>query len=167
MVEDNNLVKEMYPEQVKSINPYDISYIAMKNGSIIMIIEKIPSKNNTRSYYYQTQGQNSPSFNKGGKKYISYINQEKKTLEENNNLNYSFRNNDKNNNNFINKESNEDKNPCLIEKRKYIFYKKSNNKDEEDIKNINNFNHSKTFSYSNTTPIKRKNNTFQILFKKK
>ena len=164
MVEDNNLVKEMYPEQVKSINPYDISYIAMKNGSIIMIIEKIPSKNNTRSYYYQTQGQNSPSFNKGGKKYISYINQEKKTLEENNNLNYSFRNNDKNNNNFINKESNEDKNPCLIEKRKYIFYKKSNNKEKEKNEEIDKspLKHSKTFSYSNATPIKKKNNLENI-----
>ena len=73
MFDDNNLVKEIYPEQVKSINPYDISYIAMKNGSIIMIIEKTPSKNNTSSsnyYYYQRQEQNSPNFNKGGKKYI-------------------------------------------------------------------------------------------------
>ena len=148
-MDDNNLVKEMYPEQVKSINPYDISYIAMKNGSIIMIIEKTPPKNYINKNYNKNE-QSSPNFNLGRNKHISYISKEKKENKENNNFNYSFRSNDNNN-------INEDKNPCLIEKRKYIFYKKSNNKDKEDKKNINTFNHSKTFSYSNTTPIKRKN----------
>ena len=167
MLDDNNLVKEIYPEQVKSINPYDISYIAMKNGSIIMIIEKTPSKNNTSSsnyYYYQSQEQNSPNFNKGGKNYISYINQEKKNLEDNNNLNYSFRANNKNINKNNKKNINDDKNPCLIEKRKYIFYKKSNNKENKKKEEIDKspLKHSKTFSYTNTTPIKKKNNLENI-----
>jgi len=148
-MDDNNLVKEMYPEQVKSINPYDISYIAMKNGSIIMIIEKTPPKNYINKNYNNVE-QSSPNFNLGRNKHMSYITKEKKENKENkenNNFNYSFCSYDNN-----------DKNPCLIEKRKYIFYKKSNNKDKEDKKNINTFNHSKTFSYSNTTPVKRKNN---------
>ena len=148
-MDDNNLVKEMYPEQVKSINPYDISYIAMKNGSIIMIIEKT-TPNNYKNINYNKNEQSSPNFNLGRNKHISYITKEKKENKENkenNNFNYSFCSYDNN-----------DKNPCLIEKRKYIFYKKSNNKDKEDKKNINTFNHSKTFSYSNTTPVKRKNN---------
>ena len=148
-MDDNNLVKEMYPEQVKSINPYDISYIAMKNGSIIMIIEKT-TLNNYKNINYNKNEQSSPNFNLGRNKHISYITKEKKENKENkenNNFNYSFCSYDNN-----------DKNPCLIEKRKYIFYKKSNNKDKEDKKNINTFNHSKTFSYSNTTPVKRKNN---------
>jgi len=148
-MDDNNLVKEMYPEQVKSINPYDISYIAMKNGSIIMIIEKTTT-NNYKNINYNKNEQSSPNFNLGRNKHISYITKEKKENKENkenNNFNYSFCSYDNN-----------DKNPCLIEKRKYIFYKKSNNKDKEDKKNINTFNHSKTFSYSNTTPVKRKNN---------
>ena len=150
-MDDNNLVKEMYPEQVKSINPYDISYIAMKNGSIIMIIEKSPPKNYLNLIYNKNE-QSSPNFNSVKNNHISYTTRDKKEIEENNNFNYSFRFSDNNNN------LNEDKNPCLIEKRKYIFYKKSNNKNKEDLKNINTFNHSKTFSYSNTTPIKRKNN---------
>ena len=152
-MDDNNLVKEMYPEQIKSLNPYDISYIAMKNGSIIMIIEKTTPKNYINKNYNKNE-QSSPNFNLGCNKHISYISKEKnknKENKENNNINYSFRSYDNNN-------INEDKNPCLIEKRKYIFYKKSNNKDKEDKKNINTFNHSKTFSYSNTTPVKRKNN---------
>ena len=113
---DNNLVKEIYPEQVKFLNPYDISYIAMKNGSIIMIIE--PISNNKKE-------QTSPKF---GRKYMSYINEEK--------------------------------NPCLIEKKKYIFYKKANNKEKEKAaKNL--IKHSKTFSFSgNTTPIKKKNRDY-------
>ena len=61
-MDDNNLVKEMYPEQVKSINPYDISYIAMKNGSIIMIIEKSPPKNYLNKIYNKNE-QSSPNFN--------------------------------------------------------------------------------------------------------
>ena len=148
-MDKNNLVKEIYPEQVKSINPYDISYIAMKNGSIIMIIEKTTPKNYINKNYNKNE-QSSPNFNLGCNKHISYISKEKKENKENkenNNFNYSFCSYDNN-----------DKNPCLIEKRKYIFYKKSNNKDKEDKKNINTFNHSKTFSYSNTTPVKRKNN---------
>ena len=51
-MEENNLVQEIYPEEIKSLNPCDISYIAMKNGSIIMIIEKTPSIINNRINKY-------------------------------------------------------------------------------------------------------------------
>lgn len=139
-VNNNNLVKEIYPEQVKYINPYDISYIAMKNGSIIMLIEKTPSKY-INNYYVQHKEQNSPTFNIKGKKYSSYVDMNKNNLEEN---------------------------PYIIEKRKYIFYKKTNNKEKEEKMDKKLFKHSKTFSYStntsNTTPIKKPKN-FDLLNK--
>ena len=180
-MDDNNLVKEIYPEQVKSLNPYDISYIAMKNGSIIMIIEKTPPKNisisNNNNYYYkENKEQNSPNFNIKGKKYISYTKEIKEknkndinnynNEEENNILNYSFRSSDKIRNNNYNKKITEDKNSCLIEKRKYIFYKKSNT-EKPERNNINPLKHSKTFSYTISTPVKRKNNIDNESFQKK
>ena len=202
-MDENNLVTEIYPEQIQSLNPYDISYIAMKNGSIIMIIERSPpNMNRVNNYYYheEKKEQSSPNFNIEGKKYISYIkehrNQKEKKYpnnnlnmnisnEENNILNYSFRSSDEINNNYRLKKSktnnynyndeNEinkkyiDKNPCLIEKRKYIFYKKSNNEIKENTNN--NFpplKHSKTFSYTISTPTKRKmNNIDNSSFRKK
>ena len=45
---NENLVKEITPEEVKLINPYDITYIAMKNGSIIMVLEKEKSEKSKR-----------------------------------------------------------------------------------------------------------------------
>ena len=201
-MEENNLVQEIYPEEIKSLNPYDISYIAMKNGSIIMIIEKTPSIINNRiNKYYKEEKkeQNSPNFNIEGRKYMSYIkenniNQKRKNdlnknmninnkyNEENNILNYSFRSSDdKRNNNPIKRsitnnnytynikneinEKNEEKNPCVVEKRKYIFYKKSNNNEKTEIRN-NNFSplkHSKTFSYTISTPTKRKNSNINTI----
>ena len=96
--------------------------------------------------------------------------------EENNNiLNYSFRSSDEiNHNNYrlkksktdnnyiynnkieINKKNVDNKNPYLIEKRKYIFYKKSNGKKENLNNNFTPLKHSKTFSYTISTPTKRK-----------
>ena len=203
-MDENNLVTEIYPEEIQSLNPYDISYIAMKNGSIIMVIDKTPPMmNRVNNYYYQEEKkeQNSPNFNIEGKKYISYVkehrNQKEKKYpnnniniynEENNNImNYSFRSSDEiNHNNYLLKKSktnniyinnnNEmnkkyvDKNPYLIEKRKYVFYKKSDNEKKE---NSNNYNfiplkHSKTFSYMISTPTKRKiNNVDNSSFRKK
>ncbi len=43
-MEEKNLVKEITPEEVKEIDPFEISYIAMKDGSIIMVIEKIKNR---------------------------------------------------------------------------------------------------------------------------
>ena len=194
-MDENNLVTEIYPEEIQSLNPYDISYIAMKNGSIIMVIDKTPPiVNRVNNYYYREEKkeQNSPNFNIEGKKYISYvkehINQKEKKYpnnnmnmniynEENNFLNYSFRSSDeinqnnyplkksKTDNNYINYNKNEmnkkyvDKNPYLIEKRKYIFYKKSNNEKKENINNnFTPLKHSRTFSYTISTPTKRKIN---------
>ena len=203
-MDENNLVTEIYPEEIQSLNPYDISYIAMKNGSIIMVIDKTPPMmNRVNNYYYRDEKkeQNSPNFNIEGKKYISYVkehrNQKEKKYpnnniniynEENNNImNYSFRSSDEiNHNNYLLKKSktnniyinnnNEmnkkyvDKNPYLIEKRKYVFYKKSNNEKKENLNN-NNFiplKHSKTFSYMISTPTKRKiNNVDNSSFRKK
>ncbi len=39
-MDENDLVKEISPEEVRNIDPYEISYIAMKDGSIIMVLEK-------------------------------------------------------------------------------------------------------------------------------
>ncbi len=129
----------------------------MKNGSIIMIIEKSPPKNYLNKINNKNE-QSSPNFNSLKNNHISYTTRDKKEIEENNNFNYSFRFSDNNNN------LNEDKNPCLIEKRKYIFYKKSNNKEKEKKEEIDKspLKHSKTFSYSNATPIKKKNNLENI-----
>ena len=193
-MDENNLVTEIYPEEIQSLNPYDISYIAMKNGSIIMVIDKTPPMmKRVNNYYYREEKkeQNSPNFNIEGKKYISYVkehrNQKEKKYpnnnnmniynEENNNiLNYSFRSSDEiNHNNYRLKKSktdnyinnnkiemnkkNFDKNPYLVEKRKYIFYKKSNNgKKENSNNNFIPLKHSKTYSYTISTPTKRKIN---------
>ena len=45
-MEQNTLVKEICPEEVKAIDPFEISYIAMKDGSIILVTEK----NNENNY---------------------------------------------------------------------------------------------------------------------
>ena len=181
-MDENNLVQEIYPEQVKSLNPYDISYIAMKNGSILMIIEQTPEKNSSNNYYYYTENkenkeQNSPNFNIKGKKYISYTKEIKEknkydinnynnyNIEENNILNYSFRSSDEirnNNKKYITEKTN----PYLIEKRKYIFYKKSNT-EKPERNNINPIKHSKTFNYAIATPVKNKNIINNESFRKK
>ena len=182
-MDENNLVQEIYPEQVKSLNPYDISYIAMKNGSILMIIEQTPEKNSSNNYYYYTQSkenkeQNSPNFNIKGKKYISYTKEIKEknkydinnynnyNIEENNILNYSFRSSDEIRNNNNKKYITEKTNPYLIEKRKYIFYKKSNT-EKPERNNINPLKHSKTFNYTMVTPVKNKNIINNESFRKK
>ena len=84
-MEQNSLVKEITPEEVKSLDPFEISYIAMKDGSIIMVLEKNDNlenniqikktilKNNEKSEKKEKSGQNSPNFNLSGKKHISFI----------------------------------------------------------------------------------------------
>ena len=85
-MEENSLVKEISPEEVKSLDPYDISYIAMKDGSIMMVIDKNENmentfkiqktiiKNNEKSEIKEKSEQDSPDFNLKGKKSISFIN---------------------------------------------------------------------------------------------
>ena len=45
-MEQITLVKEISPDEVKTIDPFEISYIAMKDGSILMVTEK----NNENNY---------------------------------------------------------------------------------------------------------------------
>ena len=79
MEEYNLLVKEITPEEVKSLDPYEITYIAMKDGSILMVIEKNAIiKNNYELKKTVKKNvvkeQTSPSFNlEGKKKYTSFI----------------------------------------------------------------------------------------------
>ena len=87
---ENNLVKEITPEEVKFLNPNEITYIAMKNGSIIMVVEKEAEKVAQDNFY-------SPRFSTKGKKYITQINtkmESQKNQEENeynNKIGYEYR----------------------------------------------------------------------------
>ena len=237
-MEGNSLVKEITPEEVKTIDPFEISYIAMKDGSIIMVIEKNIKIENNFTLVKEKKEQNSPDFNLKGKKYISYTNQKnekyqkeneedynvyysnnknmnilnngnkselnnnKENTEENIN-NFSFYSNDdihrnyvikkeKNNNKieieYINSNENKDNkepnlneakgiinnnidfisinnkdnknNPYCVIKRKYYFYKKSNENNKSIKENKENNNVNKTYSYN--TPQKRQNNLYII-----
>ena len=92
-MEENSLVKEISPEEVKSIDPYEISYIAMKDGSIMMIIDKNENmentfkiqktiiKNNEKSEIKEKSEQDSPDFNLKGKKSKSFINTNNETKQ--------------------------------------------------------------------------------------
>jgi hypothetical protein len=103
-MEDNELVKEISPEEVRDIDPFEISYIAMKDGSIIMVIDKIEIQNK-RNYYYQMREnrekeiQKSPNYNLKEKAYVSYIKpkmeKEPKQYEEEEDFNVYYSNNNK------------------------------------------------------------------------
>ena len=93
MEEFNLLVKEITPEEVKSLDPYEISYIAMKDGSIIMVLEKNTKiennykikKNKNIVKKNELENLPSPSFNLNDKKkYISFISP-KSEINQNNN----------------------------------------------------------------------------------
>ena len=103
-MEENSLVKEITPEEVKLIDPYEISYIAMKNGSIIMVIEQNINVKNS----FKNEGQDSPNFNLKGKKIMSYITPKIKIEQEENeedyNVYYSNNSNNSNNKNNIQKK---------------------------------------------------------------
>ena len=90
------LVKEITPEDVKTIDPYEISYISMKDGTILMVLEKnINVKNSFQKTetINEKEGQSSPIFNIKGKKIISYIKHKIENEEKQNegeyNTNYS------------------------------------------------------------------------------
>ena len=82
------LVKEIIPEEVKDLNPFDINYIAMKDGSIIMVTDK---KENLK---------NDDSFNSKSNKNIIYssyqIENDQYTKDGDYNIYYSSLNNNTN-----------------------------------------------------------------------
>ena len=118
-MEQNTLVKEICPEEVKTIDPFEISYIAMKDGSIILVTEK-NNENNYKIIDHKEQSiyqikerneENSPNFKSNRKNYISYqdnesdynvyySNNNKKTIiQDNSNKLNNF------NNNYLEKNS--------------------------------------------------------------
>ena len=50
-----NIVKEILPEQIKDVNPYEIIYLAMKDGSVIMIVDKEDAKFEPKNLNYNTE----------------------------------------------------------------------------------------------------------------
>ena len=120
-MEGNSLVKEITPEEVKTIDPFEISYIAMKDGSIIMVIEKNDKIENNFTLLKKKNEQNSPDFNLKGKKYISYINKKNENLQKENEEDYNVYYSKNTNINIINNKS------------------ELNNKKENNEENINNF----------------------------
>ena len=109
-MEENELVKEITPEEVKNIDPFEISYIAMKDGSIIMVNEKnVSIKNKDNNYQIkeirEKEEQKSPNFNLSGKKYISHIkskiDKEQEQYEEEGDFNVYYSNNNKKSNKKI------------------------------------------------------------------
>ena len=114
-MEENSLVKEITPEEVKLIDPYEISYIAMKNGSIIMVIEQNINVKNS----FKNEGQDSPNFNIKGKKIMSYITPKIKIDQEENEEDYNvYYSNNYNNKNNIKKKTYE-LNDNIIKKSNY------------------------------------------------
>ena len=109
-MEENELVKEITPEEVKNIDPFEISYIAMKDGSIIMVNEKnVNIKYKDNNYQIkeirEKEDQKSPNFNLSGKKYTSpiksKIDKEQEQYEEEGDFNVYYSNNNKKNNKKI------------------------------------------------------------------
>ena len=105
-----NVVREILPEQVKDVNPYEIIYLAMKDGSVIMIADKEDEKfesldlnysigeRNTKQLFTYDKIQNSKkktnSINKNYSNKSFHKNQSDCSMRsnkaKNSNLNYTF-----------------------------------------------------------------------------
>lgn len=141
-MEGNSLVKEITPEEVKTIDPFEISYIAMKDGSIIMVMEKKINRENNfeiKEIMKEKKEYNSPNFNLKGKKCLSFINQKiennkdkKKNIIE---KNQKIDNNQKENEEDFNVYYSNNKNNNI--KRDNSYFLNNNNNLIED--NINNY----------------------------
>lgn len=86
-MEENTLVREITPEEVKSVDPFEISYIAMKDGTILMVLDKNENLKNSfhiKESLKELEEQSSPEFNIKGKKTISFI-KPKIEIEQNQN----------------------------------------------------------------------------------
>ena len=111
------IVKEISPDEVKTIDPFEISYIAMKDGSIISVIDK-NNENNYKIIEHKMQNiyqikerneENSPKFNLKKKIYIPYQENEcdyNVYYSNNNNKTKIQENSNKLNNNYNNIENN-------------------------------------------------------------
>jgi len=116
-MKQNTFVKEISPDEVKTIDPFEISYIAMKDGSIITVTEK-NNENNYNIIEHKEQNiyqikerneENSPKFNLKKKNYIPYQDNESDYnvyYSNNNNKTKIQENSNKLNNNFNNIENN-------------------------------------------------------------
>ena len=122
-MEGNSLVKEITPEEVKTIDPFEISYIAMKDGSIIMVIEKNIKIENNFTLVKEKKEQNSPDFNLKGKKFISYTNQKNEKYQKENEEDYNVYYSNNKNMNILNNGNKSE----------------LNNNKENTEENINNF----------------------------
>ena len=112
-MEQITLVKEISPDEVKTIDPFDISYIAMKDGSILMVTEK-NNENNYKIIEHKEQNiyqikerneENSPKFNLKKENNIFYQDNESDYnvyYSNNNNKTIIQENSNKLNNNFNN-----------------------------------------------------------------
>jgi hypothetical protein len=115
-MEQNTIVKEICPEEVKTIDPFEISYIAMKDGSIILITEKnnennynlIEHKEDNVYHIKERKEEYSPTFNLKKRNYIPYQDNESdyNIYYSNNNKTIIQENINKINNNFNNIENN-------------------------------------------------------------
>jgi len=177
-MEQNTLVKEIYPEEVKTIDPFEISYIAMKDGSIFVLIEKnnenkyqIREHKEKNSYQMKERNEeNSPNFNLKRKNYISHPDNDSdyNVYYSNNNKTIIQENSNKLNNNFNN----------IIEKNTFYSYDDNqpncnlNNNIHKKV-NINN-NYKVDYIYKNNFPkinyiknLDKENNYPYIIEKKK
>ena len=112
-MEQITLVKEISPDEVKTIDPFEISYIAMKDGSILMVTEK-NNENNYKIIEHKEQNiyqikerneENSPKFNLKKKNNIFYQDNESDYnvyYSNNNNKTIIQENSNKLNNNYNN-----------------------------------------------------------------
>ena len=125
---NENLVKEITPEEVKLINPYDITYIAMKNGSIIMVLEKEKSEKKHKEDFL-------PFFKNNGEQNIN-INTKKTGTNDNNDSSYSF--DDILNYNIIPKTSqNKVDNKKIYDKKTFFVKKRSKDRLDNDNETTN------------------------------
>lgn len=83
---EKNIVKEIPPEEVKNLNPYEITYIAMKDGSIIMITETSDQKEEEK---YEEEEDVIGNFSLNQKK-LKLINYNNKSKNENDNTKISI-----------------------------------------------------------------------------
>ena len=134
-MDENDLVKEISPEEVRNIDPYEISYIAMKDGSIIMVLEKKIEIINQRIYYQTRESmekelQKSPNFNLKESRYISCTNpkieKEQKQYEEEEDFNVYYSNSNKK------RESFQDKSYHLNMNNNNLLYEDINNHIKND-----------------------------------
>ena len=173
-MEQKSFIKEITPEEVKTIDPYKISYISMKDGSVILVSEENSEKNykiieNKEQNIYkikEKKEQNSPKFNSEEEKTdISKIENEGNQYKDNDtdfNVYYSNRSDKE-----INKEKSNNFNiKCSTNNNSLYSYNGNNqnhSRNKKVHKSINN--HSINYEQKNIYNIntKSKNNNINNL----